>query len=157
MVGNRAGSESLLEPSSVDQFASVKGLIPFVEVSNGRVNPAIAQDGTGQALIGPFEMVAFGGITESAVRDNCQTLFVSDGVNHSKRLKNVLAQEVRTTSARTHFDNEREQSVSRVAVLVFRAWRKNGFVLLEEQPQDIAIQDRNGGAPRDEVLIIQEA
>src|SRR3954451_11057146 len=55
VISFRAWGKNLCESFPPYEFGGIERMIPFAQISDRRINAAIPQNRTGQALIGPFE------------------------------------------------------------------------------------------------------
>src|ERR1051325_10266927 len=78
-----------------DKFRLVERLIPLEQIRQRRINPAVAENGTGEALVGALEFPILGRVAERTIRHGAGTLFVSQRIRHFQRLENILLQEAR--------------------------------------------------------------
>ena len=88
MRGKRGGKHLL-----ADEFFGVKRLVPFNEIRNRRVNTAVAQNRTGDALIAQFPAACSIDVTISAIRHAGESCDVGDRIGHAQRVKNLLFHE----------------------------------------------------------------
>src|SRR5207244_1134463 len=85
MCGKRVG-----EHLPGDEFFGVKRLVPFKEIRNRRVNTAVAQNRTGDALIAQFPAACSIDVTMSAIWHAGESCDVGDRIGHAQRVKNLL-------------------------------------------------------------------
>ncbi len=88
-IGCNLRRENICECSRSDKSRGVKSLIPLVEVSDRRINTAIAQDRTGQALIRSLKELAALRVAVGAVANGGNALFVGDGAGHPQRIEDI--------------------------------------------------------------------
>lgn len=136
--GGREGQESVL----------LQCIYPFGIVGQGGIDAAVAFGGAGNALIG--------GIAHGAVRD-VAACFVDGGAIHVQGQEDVLADEFREGCFRDAFDDEGEETETRVAVSEAAAGCKIGAVVGAEQAEDVGVEHLGRLSRRDQGFIVEDA
>src|SRR6266704_2178523 len=86
----RSRCKGQLQPFCADQFGRVERLIPLIKIGNRGINAAIAQHGTGQALVSARETLPGSRVTISAIGNDREAVLVSERVIHFERLENIF-------------------------------------------------------------------
>lgn len=82
----------------------------------GRVNAAVAQDSTGRALVGEFEVAVTECVTEGTVWNFTATGHVGDGIAHIQRIESSGFEESRKWNLGDFFDDQAEESITGVRI-----------------------------------------
>ena len=139
------------------QAAVVRGRVPFREVVDGGIHPAVAQHGAGEILIGEFPCAVEATVAEGPIDHRRHALLMRDRAAHAQGPKNALLKKRRESLSRDPFHHQREQRVAAVAVAI-RASRNEirarfGF----DQVQHIRIGQLPGAPRRNEVFVVDQA
>ena len=147
-VGECRGRERRLHRRWREQRARVQGLVPFRQISEGRVDAAVAERCGRRALIGLAEGIGLARVTEGAARHLVPAALVGERAVHAQRCEDALVQELPEGLAGDARDDQAQQHVARVAVGPARPRGKAPRLCVPQEGQHLARRGAGGRRSR---------